>query len=297
MKRYTDKLIILMTVLIAVFNVSSATAYGTYTGNVLLASQVEVDAFVWSEITGSLTISGNDITSLGPISSLTTLGGSLVMGTNPALTDVVDAFPSLTRVGGGIYFYYTDLVTFSGFDALLGTGDNIDFWNNDSLVTLSGFSALHTVGWSLEIGGNPVLTHIPDFTSLETVSSSLFVMDNESLIGVEGLDNLDYVGWSLQVLGHATLESVGGFYSYCEKYPVYTGNGVIGITENSNALPSPTTVPDVMAAGPCAPPLQQDVKQIMSDVYEMELSNGIENKLINSLEHTLDILEKKGLGS
>ena len=46
----------------------------TYTGNLSLTSQEEVDAFNYSEVTGSLTISGADIVDLSPLSPLTWVG-------------------------------------------------------------------------------------------------------------------------------------------------------------------------------------------------------------------------------
>jgi hypothetical protein len=155
----------LATVLIALSGMlafSTAVAQ-TYTGNLTLGSQADVDVFNYSEVTGSLTISGTDIVDLGPLSNLTSVGTYLSISDNTALV-VVDGFGNLTDVGWGIYVYYnTNLVSFSGFDQLLQTGDNIDFWYNDSLLDVSGFSSLHTVGWSLEFGGNPLLTSIPEF--------------------------------------------------------------------------------------------------------------------------------------
>ena len=118
-----------------------------FPGNLTLSTQAEVDAFRYREVSGSLTISGEDIVDLSPLSRLRTIGNYLSISYNTALTDVVDAFPSLTSVGAGIYVYYNpNLVKLTGFDALPETGDNIDFWFNDSLARILGFRSLQTAG-------------------------------------------------------------------------------------------------------------------------------------------------------
>ena len=283
----------LIVILIAVFNISSATAQGTYAGNLTLVDQSAVDAFNYSEVTGSLTLSG-DIGNLDPLSTLTTLGGSLsVSTTNNA--NYTDAFPNLTSIGGGIYFYYTGMNNLSGFDALVSTGDNIDFWYNDNLTSVTGFSALQTVGWSLEFGENPVLTQIPEFASLVTISSSLFILDNVSLASIQGLDSLQDVAWSFQVQGNTSLVDACGFYTYCTFNPTYGGGGSLLIS--ANALPyDPYTIDDMATEGACASQMAEQVEELISDVEEMELSNGLENQLINSMKHTLDIIEKNDVG-
>ncbi|NNM29086.1 MAG: hypothetical protein HKO57_06160, partial [Akkermansiaceae bacterium] len=235
--------------------VSSAGAV-TFTGNVSLGTQAEVDAAsVYTEITGSLTITGTDIDDLGPLAGLTSVGGYISIRSNPALVSALDVFPALTTVGGGIYVYYNaNLETFSGFDALLQTGDNIDFWYNDSLVTVSGFSVLHTAGWSLEFGDNPVLTALPQFEALETISSSLFILDNPSLAGITGFNALQHVDWSFQIVGNASLQDLCGFYNYFSAHNPYSGDGSFDIKDNHPSLPNPTTIQDVLDAGPCLPP-------------------------------------------
>ena len=137
MKRSTGVLIALFSIL----HVSSARAQ-THVGNLSLASQAEVEAFNYTDITGSLTISGGDIVDISPLSALTSVGSYISISGNAALS-VVDGFENLTNIGGGLYIYYNaSLASFSGFGALMATGDNIDFWYNDSLVSVSGFESL-----------------------------------------------------------------------------------------------------------------------------------------------------------
>jgi hypothetical protein len=229
-------------------------------GNLTLSTQAEVDAFKCREVSGSLTISGEDIVDLGPLSRLQTIGSYLSISDNTALTSVVDAFPSLTTVGGGIFVYYNpDLVKFSAFDALPETGDNIDFWYNDSLARILGFGSLQTAGWSLEFGGNPNLVSIPGFESLQTISSSLFILDNPRLPSITGFDALQYVDWSFDIVGNGSLDSVCGFHDYFTLTSgTYTGGGSFNISQNGPGLPDPTTIQDILAAGPCQATVSPD---------------------------------------
>ena len=277
-----------LTVLFSMLTFSSALAQ-TFTGDLSLSSQAEVDAFDYSEVTGSLTISGDDIVDLGPLSALTTVGEYLSISHNPTLV-VVDGFENLTDVGWGIYVYYNaELVSFSGFDALLQTGDNIDFWYNDSLVDVSGFSSLHTVGWSLEFGGNPLLISIPRFESLELIASSLFILDNPSLRNITGFNSLLYVDWSFQIIGNSSLKNLCGFYNYFSLSGFYTGNGYFNINTNHPDLPDPTTIQDILDAGPCDP--IQLIDDLILEIEGMGLSNGTTNSLVNSLAKARKSLE------
>jgi len=276
----------------SMLTVSTAVAQ-IYTGNLSLTSQAEVNAFDYSEVTGSLSISGADIVDLSPLSPLTRVGKQLSISNNTALV-VADGFENLTEVGWGISVYNnTNLVSFSGFEALGQTGDNIDFWYNDSLVSVSGFGSLHTAGWSLEFGGNPVLTSIPDFESLQVISSSLFVMDNAALTRVTGFKSLQYVDWSFDIVDNASLASLCGFYDYFSANGSYTGGGSFNISGNHSSLPSPTTVQDILDAGPCG---IAELNTLMLDVQVMELSQGTSNRLGRELGRAKDYLEADRYG-
>jgi hypothetical protein len=283
MKKLTVVLIALSSMLI----VPAAIAQ-TYTGNLYLLSQADVNGFSYSEVTGSLTISGTDILDLSPLSGLTRVGAYIAIIDNTVLVDV-DGFQNLTDVGSGIYVYdNTNLVSFSGFDALLQTGDNIDFWYNDSLVTVAGFSSLHTAGWSLEFGGNAVLTSIPDFKSLQTINSSLFILDNVSLPSITGFKALQNVDWSFDIPGNTSLTNLCGFYDYFSASESYTGGGSFDISENHPSLPSPMTMQDILDAGPCAIPL---LDSLILDIQAMGLSKGTKNFLVRPLAKAKNFLE------
>ncbi len=290
MKKKVITFTVFFTVLFAMVGLNSANA-AICEGSLTLGSQAEVNAFDCSEVTGSLTISGADIVDLSSLSVLTSVGGSLTIDDNPALT-VVDGFDKLTSVGGGIWIYYNPaMISFSGFDALLSTGDNIDFWYNDSLVTVSGFSSLKTVGWSLEFGGSPVLAEIPEFESLHTISSSLYILDNISLTNITGFNNLQSVGWSFDILWNYSLNNICGFYNYFADYYVPNPDASFNISENHPDLPSPMSVQDILDAGPCTISSVQQIDDLIADIGAMDLSRGTSNKLIKSLTSAKKSLE------
>ena len=260
-----------------------------YTGNLSLNSQEQVDEFAYSEVTGSLTISGSDIVDLSALSPLTRVGGYLSISDNTALTQV-NGFQNLTEVGWGIYVWEnTSLVSFSGFDALLRTGDNIDFWFNNSLVSVSGFDSLQSVGYSLEFGENAALKIIPRFKSLETIDSSLFILNNASLTRITGFPALAHVDWSMDILSNATLATLCGFYDYFSANGSFTGGGSFKITGNAPSLPSPTTIEDILDAGPCE--VLQLLDNLITEIQEMGLPQGTSNFLVNALEKAKKSLE------
>ena len=283
-----NKLTVVLAALSSMLTFSAAIAQDSYTGNLSLTSQAEVNAFGYSEVTGSLTIDGTNIVNLGPLSGLTTVGSYISISDNAAL-ETVYGFENLTDVGWGIYVYDNpNLVSFSGFDALLQTGDNIDFWYNDSLVTVSGFGSLHTAGWSLEFGGNAALTSIPDFKSLQTINSSLYILDNVSLPSITGFKALQYVDWSFDIVGNTSLTNLSGFYNYASANNPYTGGGSFDISENHPNLPSPMTIQDILDAGPYEIQL---LDSLIRDIQAMGLNTGTTNSLVRVLAKAKNFLE------
>lgn len=232
--------------LLAMVVVSSAEAEHQ---GLTLGSQAAINAFNQQAVTGTLLISGDDIVDLGPLSSLESVGAGLWITGNAALANVVDAFPALTTVGGGIVVASNpSLVTFSGFASLNSTGDGIEFSLNDSLTSVSGFGALQSVGFSLEFVENPVLTTTPNFSALTTIASSLFMLQNGALPSVAGLGSLQGVGYALQVANNRSLKNVCGLSTVLAADDAYPGGFFVG--DNHASLPTPTTSAYILASCP-----------------------------------------------
>jgi hypothetical protein len=291
MKMKMTKLAMVIMGLLSMIIFSSTVAAEIYDGDLSLASQAEVDSFNYTAITGSLTITGDDIQDLSTLSVLTSIGEYLSISHNPAL-EVVNGFVNLTDLGWGLYVYSNPvLVSFAGFNNLLATGDNIDFWYNDSLVSVSGFESLQTAGWSLEFGGNPVLASIPNFESLLTISSSLFILDNNSLSSVTGFKALQHVDWSFDIVGNTSLNNLCGFYDYFSANNPYSGGGSFNISQNHPDLPDPTTIQDILEAGPCQISPVQQITDLIAEIEVMGLSNRVTNNLVRLLAKAQKSLE------
>ena len=68
-----NRLAVVLITLSSILTVPAAMAQ-TYSGNLSLDSQADVDDFAYSEVTGYLSISGTDIVDLSPLSPLTRVG-------------------------------------------------------------------------------------------------------------------------------------------------------------------------------------------------------------------------------
>jgi hypothetical protein len=114
--------------------------------DITLTSQAQVDAFPatfgCTEMTGSLTISGKDITNLDSLHSLTKVGGNLRIGSNPNLSDLT-GLSSLTYAGAGAGAYPGVHITY-----------------NPRLINLGGLSKLTSIRGMLEISNNDMLANL-----------------------------------------------------------------------------------------------------------------------------------------
>src|SRR5258706_4919899 len=122
-------------------------APATCRGDISLTTQAEVDAFPvtygCTEITGTLTISGADITHLDSLYFVTKVDGDLRIGSNPNLTSL-KGLSSLTYVGAG-----------GG-----GPYPGLSITDNSSLINVSGLSKLTSITGALNISNNSSLTNL-----------------------------------------------------------------------------------------------------------------------------------------
>ncbi|UZR99155.1 PKD domain-containing protein [Chondrinema litorale] len=124
--------------------------------NVVLSSQAEVDNFSCTEIIGSLTISGNDITNLNNLQTLQDISNDLYIIDNPKL------------------------VNLKGLENLNSCVD-IEIVNNVSLVSLEGFE-VNSVYGNLKVNNNPKLVDISNLNfGLNTDYPTLQLIGNTSL--------------------------------------------------------------------------------------------------------------------
>ena len=221
-------------------------------GPITLSSQAEVDAFgPCTSITGSLTISGADITDLSPLSGLTSVGGDLRVRNNDALTNV------------------------DGLSGITSIGQDLEVFNNAALSNVDGLNGITSVGAWLTIQKNDMLTNVDGLNGITSIEGWLIVQNNGMLTNVDGLSGITSVGGGLGVYINAALSnvdglsgitSVGGFLEV-EENALTNVDGLSGITSvgqdlrvrNNDALTNVDGLSGITSVG-------QDLEVVDNDV-------------------------------
>jgi len=191
-------------------------------GFITLSSQEEVDAFDCSEVIGSLTITGVDISNLDGLSELTSVEGFLLISE-------------------------TSLVNIDGISALTSIGASLVIEDNASLEHIDGLSALAFIN-GLNIRRNASLMDLDGFLHLTSVENFLYIMNNDNLINIDGLSALTSVGDLeefagiqinknnnlINIDGLSGLTSVAGFCVVGENISLRNLNGLSGLTSVEN---------------------------------------------------------------
>ena len=195
----------------------------TLSGNLTLSTQQQVDAFNFTSVTGNLIIHENaagNITNLGGLSNLITLGGSLTVQSNTALTSFCGLYPlfnggyagsynitgnaanptSAQIISGGscpVFVGDITLTTQAQVDAFNYTGVTGDLVISESnpgtITNLNGLSELTFVGGDLSFLQNTVLTHVDPLSNLTSIGGTLNIHQT-SLANINGLSHLTTVG-------------------------------------------------------------------------------------------------------
>lgn len=176
---------------------------GVPTGDVALSSQAEVDTFFTicsdcTDLPGSLTISGADITDLTPLNGISSINGALVILNNPLLTNL-DGLETLTTIpiGAGDLAIVDNplLANIQGLNGLTGpVGININIQNNPSLIDLQGLENVTGPGDDdIIIINNDLLV---DMTGLNGAvqADDIVINDNENFVNLNGLDLFESTG-------------------------------------------------------------------------------------------------------
>ena len=175
-----------------------------YAGNLTLTTQAQVDAFNYTEIDGSLTITGFEITNLDGLSELVKIEENLFVQHTYELLNVNGLF-NLKEVMNTIYFKNNRvLIDLYGLSALEFTS-GLQITGNALLTNIDGLVKLERLGFSgCVIQENPALTTAV-FARTEVILGSLLIEDNRVLSSVQ-FSNLTRVNDAMQVLNNASLE-------------------------------------------------------------------------------------------
>lgn len=204
--------------------------------NLRLDSQSAVNAFssTCKTINGDITVTGADITNLGPLQNIESINGKLTIQNNPALPSLsglhnlttakhlliytndlltdLTGLEKLKSVSGTTHIRYNKgLVNLQGLDSL-AFANTFYITNNDSLTNLSGLGSLETVSDILAIGTNKSLASFNGLNSLTTVSR-INIGENDALTDFSGLEKLTSVTYQMHVSSNKNLTSLNGLTS------------------------------------------------------------------------------------
>ena len=201
--------------IVTLFFVStSVSALECSSEQISLSTQAEVDGFQMKYgpcdlVRGSLTISGEDILDLQPLSGLVEIRGDLSIRSNANLT-------TLTGLSGLTLIYTLAVADNDKLSDLVGLGslENISVGlrisRNNLLKTLEGMPSLDTVGLFLQVDANPELA------TLWALRQARFLYDAEIQINANGaLRNLSGIPSTsrvdrLELVGNEALTDVSG---------------------------------------------------------------------------------------
>jgi len=158
-------------------------------GGVIFTAQSQIDNFqvvhpYCAEIEGEVIISGDDITNLNGLSSLTTIGGTLKILNNGNLINLM-GLQNITSLNGTLYIE-----------------------GNESLTNLVGLENLSTIGGTLHIEGNESLMNLWGLENIEPgLINDLIIINNLSLSACNIQNICEYLtapGSTVQIYNNAT---------------------------------------------------------------------------------------------
>lgn len=198
-----------------------------YEGDITVNSQVDVNSLPENitEITGKLDILGTDIDDLSKFSSLTAIGGRLLIQDSESLTDL-SGLKSLQSIGAS-------------------NNGELVVRRMDALVNLNGLQALTHVERRVSIYENPVLTSLDGLNNLAQISDNsvatadgylIRVYDNASLADFCGLNGI------VSAIGSSDLDnSANDYISGNESNPSFQD---IGDGTGCSSLSSGSKIPE-----------------------------------------------------
>ncbi|RYY00549.1 T9SS sorting signal type C domain-containing protein [bacterium] len=156
-------------------------------GYVEITSQEEIDNFTTiypncTQITGSLQISGDDITDLSPLNGIESVSDWFSIYDCPQLTEI-NGLTNLTHIGTDIYIgYNNNLTSLEGLSGVTHSTNYIYIEFNPLLESLTGLNYLSTFEGQILIVGNENLTDISNLQAIEAENIYyLNIEDNENL--------------------------------------------------------------------------------------------------------------------
>lgn len=239
-------------------------------GDLVFTSQADIDDFAvnFPDCTSiifpyNLTISGDDIVDLSPLSQITSVNNLIIDG-NPQLTSLT-GLDNLVDIASNLVVSNNPiLISLNGLGAFGFTG--VEIVNNDTLVNLDGLNDLQDVFGMLIIEGNDALQNLvglesyfgslyfivrnnQNLTSLEGINSDLnfvetvSIQDNPLLTDISTLQNLNQILISFEIRNNDSLTNLDGlqFDDVISDFTIIDNDALVDISALSEIpLPSET---------------------------------------------------------
>ncbi|MCB0745209.1 MAG: T9SS type A sorting domain-containing protein, partial [Ignavibacteriae bacterium] len=148
----------------------------------------DISAINYGNLNGTLEITLNpSLTSLGTLTSITSITGKIKISDNNALTEI------------------------SGLSGLTSVDGNIEILNNGALTDISGLSGLTSATGGLFVRNNSLLANLSGLDNLTSLGGALDVQNNTALRDLCGLNALvastNYTSYTVTGNGYNPLES------------------------------------------------------------------------------------------
>ncbi len=211
--RFIKNILYVVSLFFVFFNTSAKAQ--TYTGDVKLTSQAEINTFGannFTSISGNLIIQdiSGDITDLTPLSSITSVGGSFDVAEHSLLTNL-NGLNNITNVGGNFTVISNSLITsLDELSNIASVGGYIEVINNNLLTNIDGLSKITHVSKYLMINDNSSLTNLKGLKSITSIDWDLVLQSNPKLTNVDGLRNLTSLGGHLFIVSNSSLTNLNG---------------------------------------------------------------------------------------
>ncbi|MCR9243950.1 MAG: hypothetical protein NXI31_02885 [bacterium] len=203
-----------------------------------LTSQAQVNATTLTSVAGSIYIAGGDIRDLSPLSSISSVGGSVRIDNTTLLTNL-NGLHRIASIPGNLEILRNSALTDIGaLSGLTSVGGHC-LVNSNAVTNLNGLSGLAAVGGGMEIANNPGVANLDGLSGLTSVGS-VAISSNSSLVNLDGLSRVTSASGVLVSFNPSLTR-------FCGIYPMLWNGGFALISNNAV---NPTSA-QILAAGRC----------------------------------------------
>jgi hypothetical protein len=207
---------------------------------IFFSSQQQIDDFQnnypgCTEITGYVTINGDDIWNLQGLNVITTLHKRLLIGElyptscNPNLQNL-SGLENLTYIGSFLGLEWsTSLQNCTGLNNLQHIRGYLKLWGNGNLNSMDGLGNLTSIGQFLDIRLNESLENLTGLENLNSIGEQLVIYYNPSLQNLTGLGSLNSIGGYFYIGENNSLNDLTGLNS---NYPLTIASNELSIVNN-----------------------------------------------------------------